>query len=77
MGKIVGLVFDKVVAPKEGEVTKKELLEKAKELGLEVKGNVTKADLEKLIKEAEEKASSNADDTDADADDAGEGEGKE
>ena len=63
MARVVGLTFEKVVAQEENAVTKKELLEKAQELGLEVKGNVTKADLEKLIKEAEENTPSNEDET--------------
>lgn len=62
MGKIVGLTFNKVVAPVEKAVTKKELVEKAKELGLDVKDNISKAELEALIAEAEAALNAPSDD---------------
>lgn len=70
MGKIVGLVFNKVVAPEGNVIAKNELLEKAKELGLDVKNNMSKAKLEELIKEAEATLNT-PDDVDADDADAG------
>lgn len=58
MGKVVGLVFKSAEsnanAPK--EPTMAELKEKATALGLEFKGNISKADLTALIEEAEKAA---------------------